>query len=1043
MYKLLDDGRFKIEDYQKSTPFSSFLPGLAGTDGIPMWAFYVNRGQGIASFGVENKDNAMTEFYPADKTYQLISTTGFRTFLKGKSTKESFQYEPFAEENEDILDTMIIEDNRLKLTHENTKYQLKVEVLYYTLPHQSIPGLIREVTLINTGQEPLELELVDGLASVFPAGVSNSAYKEIGNTYKSWFDANILDDSLAYYFLRGSTEDEAEVSQNDKGNFYVSLLEKNKRETFLSPIVDREWIFGNDLSLQKPLAFFKGELEDKNIQVTTNKVSGAFSKVADTLKGGEQLTLSSLFGQSTSREAAIAFKEQHISADAFRHYRTEAATLAKELTQKVETKTALPEFDAYVTQNYLDNGLRGGFPFLFENEKSAQVFYLYSRKHGDLERDYNFFSISPEYYSQGNGNYRDMNQNRRLDSMMEPKLGDRTIRQFMNLIQLDGYNPLALKTVRFTLTDASFPFEKYGLNDKTTDALKEVTQRGYTPGNIKGFIEDMSVELAVPFESFLTDLLSASEEVLEAEHGEGFWSDHWTYNIDLIESYLEIYPDKVKEFFLEDGYRFFDSPAHVQPQKEKYHVKENGEVRQYKAIVLDEEKAEKQAKGEGLWVTIDGKVYTTNLLSKLMLLITNKTATLAPFGLGIEMEGGKPGWNDAMNGLPGMLGSGTSELYELKRLIKLLQQEVSFDGEIALPKEAMLFIEKLASSAKDWTETTLLDWQERTRIREEYRALIRNGLSGEIVKSKMNELNECLSIFAQVVNQAIQSVESFDSHLVPTYFRFDVTMSENKEITDVKAIAVTPFLEGIVKKLKTLKDSKEAKELYQKVRESGLYDQKLGMYKTSESIKDEPIELGRAKFFTPGWLENESIFLHMSYKYLLELIKSGLIDEFFTEMKTGILPFVDPKVYGRSILENSSFLASSANPDPSLHGRGFVARLSGSTVEFLSMWKELFFGHELFHMNEEVLTFQLKPTLSEEFFPESGEVSVRLFGDVEVIYQNKERKPTFGKQAVTPKAYTLLMENGEVKHIEDSVVSGELANAIREKKVQRIEVKLA
>ncbi|MFS8213443.1 hypothetical protein [Paenibacillus polymyxa] len=31
-----------------------------------------------------------------------------------------------------------------------------------------------------------------------------------------------------------------------------------------------------------------------------------------------------------------------------------------------------------------------------------------------------------------------------------------------------------------------------------------------------------------------------------------------------------------------------------------------------------------------------------------------KLSTLDPEGLGIEMEAGKPGWNDSMNGLPGL-----------------------------------------------------------------------------------------------------------------------------------------------------------------------------------------------------------------------------------------------------------------------------------------------------------------------------------------------------------------------------------------------------
>ena len=42
-----------------------------------------------------------------------------------------------------------------------------------------------------------------------------------------------------------------------------------------------------------------------------------------------------------------------------------------------------------------------------------------------------------------------------------------------------------------------------------------------------------------------------------------------------------------------------------------------------------------------------------SVISKLCILGMLKFSTLDPYGMGIEMEGGKPGWNDAMNGLPG------------------------------------------------------------------------------------------------------------------------------------------------------------------------------------------------------------------------------------------------------------------------------------------------------------------------------------------------------------------------------------------------------
>ncbi len=54
-YHLNESGEFIINDYNSTKLFSSFFPGVAGKNGIPMWVFYVNRGQCIASFGIESK----------------------------------------------------------------------------------------------------------------------------------------------------------------------------------------------------------------------------------------------------------------------------------------------------------------------------------------------------------------------------------------------------------------------------------------------------------------------------------------------------------------------------------------------------------------------------------------------------------------------------------------------------------------------------------------------------------------------------------------------------------------------------------------------------------------------------------------------------------------------------------------------------------------------------------------------------------------------------------------------------------------------------
>jgi hypothetical protein len=54
----LDAEGFHLTGYNQARPFSSFLPGIAGEYGKPMWVFYTNRGQCISSFGVGDKNGA-------------------------------------------------------------------------------------------------------------------------------------------------------------------------------------------------------------------------------------------------------------------------------------------------------------------------------------------------------------------------------------------------------------------------------------------------------------------------------------------------------------------------------------------------------------------------------------------------------------------------------------------------------------------------------------------------------------------------------------------------------------------------------------------------------------------------------------------------------------------------------------------------------------------------------------------------------------------------------------------------------------------------
>ncbi|WP_410513251.1 cellobiose phosphorylase [Paenibacillus sp. BR2-3] len=1068
-----DAGKFVIEGFDEGKPFASFLPGLAGLKGIPMWTFYVNRGQGVCSFGVRDKNSPIMEFSPASITYKNVAATGFRTFIKIKGEQEI--YEPFQSARPDSAAkrTMTILSNGLSIEEVHQGHGLKTVIHYFNLPNDDYAALVRRVEIVNIGEKDIELELLDGLPEILPYGVENSGYKEIGNLLRSWMDVYNLENGIPFYKLRSSTSDEAQVSEITNGHFYLSFMSEGER---ISPIVDFELVFGANTSLAYPDRFAGMPLSElvKLPQYPVNKVPCGFSGVERVLAPGAGLTLNTFIGHvneidKINRKADLLCTEQYVIGKA-----KEAADLTGDLTADIATHTSSALFDAYCRQSYLDNFLRGGYPFIFDNGGDGSVVHLYSRKHGDMERDYNFFSLAPEYYSQGNGNFRDMNQNRRNDVFFNPKVGSFNIKMFYSLIQADGYNPLSVQGTTFEVTDDhKREFAKW-LEQAAPDHHEELSKLcsgRFTPGRLINYIADHNVALTVSEEEFLSCVLSLSQQNIEASFGEGFWSDHWTYNLDLVEGYLDIFPDKKQELlFGDESYAFYDSPAYVQPRSEKY-VLNGGKVRQYGALLEDEEKLHKLRRkaGDTHWLRVDGGhggIYRTSLFVKMISLALNKFATLDPYGLGIEMEGNKPGWNDAVNGLPGLFGSGMSETFELKRSIVFLL-EMLMDGEfsrktVELPEEMAQLLESVnhaVTSVLTGELTQFRYWDMVATARETYRESVRFGISGMQSEASLGYLREVLSNFLAKIEEGISRAVELGNGLAPTYFRFEATKFQpvrddegnpvisayglpKAVVEEFEVYALPYFLEGPTRWLKTLKNREQAKNVYDSIKKTGLYDPKTSMYQTSVSLEGESHEIGRMRAFTPGWLERESNFLHMSYKYLLELLKAGLYEEFYGELQTSLIPFLDPSVYGRSTLENSSFIATGGNPDPGVHGRGFVARLSGSTAEFLSMWRVMMAGNKVFSVVDGELALTLAPALPGWLFDEQGSLSFTLLGSTAVTYYNPRRADTFGENGAVIQNLTLEYQEGNAVEIPGALLRGIHAEALRRGEIARIGVVL-
>ncbi len=990
-YRIDEQGDFILEGYNQAKPFSNFFPGVAGLWGIPMWVFYVNRGQCVSSFGIASKDKAMVEFLPANKAYRQTSITGFRTFVKVSTGKEDLFWEPFQQapaEADRIRQQMRITSHDLTIEEENRALGLRCRVNYFTIPEEPFPALVRRVSFENIGRQERRIEVVDGLPVFLPYGMNDWAVKNMSRTVEAWVKVQNLEARAPYYHLNVEVSDTPYVRHIHEGNFYFAFEEG--KSALLPVVVSADCVFGAATDFLVPQRFLKdGHFHVPSTQETSNRTPSAMSFARLTLAPGRMRTLVSFMGHAHSLKQLGEVVEKATEKKYVATKECQNRDIVAGLKNYAFTHSASPVFDRYTTQTFLDNVMRGGLPVSVMTQDGPVAVSVFSRKHGDPERDYNFFVLSPTYYSQGNGNFRDVNQNRRNDVWFNTDVADSNILTFFSLSQADGYNPLIVKGLSF-----------FGQDEQTmasvlkqclrgdAEPIAAMIQRGFQPGELLSEVMRRELVLKVTAQEFLGRVLSACRQQTVAEHGEGFWVDHWTYNIDLVESYLAIFPERLRELLLEKKeFTFFHNDHYILPRDQRYVLTPKG-VRQYHSVADGTKSIDAKAGGHLLRTRGGaGDVVVATLAEKILCLIANKAASLDPAGIGIEMEADRPGWYDALNGLPGLLGSSICETFELRRYSRFLLEALETLGvkdhyEISVFDELGEFIRGLLALLAEAPEP-LIFWDRANTLKENYRLSVRKGIRGDEQGLSTADVKDFLR---RVIARTEEAEERATDNRgrISTYFTYEVTDHEVLSQAYDRRHCVMPrafkrhdlplFLEGFVHALRVTRDQAAAARIHQAVKASGLFDTKLKMYKVNANLSSENEDIGRARVFPRGWLENESIWLHMEYKYLLELLRAGLYREFHQAMRETLVPFLHAETYGRSILENSSFLVSSAHEDPSLHGQGFVARLSGSTAEFLHIWLWMSVGIQPFQVNHQgELCLYFDPVLMREMFtPRSG-----------------------------------------------------------------------
>ena len=259
----------------------------------------MNRGQGIASFGVKSKDFPILEFNSADKAYQNTALLGFRTFLQGSRGSRKILTEPFSplftnfesSNNDDVTGFsakvdrlpkrfMYIGANEVQVREIDWINKIETNISFFVLPEEDFGALVKRTTITNIDtQTVLKISVLDGLARIEPAGgVMNKKLKNIGRTLEGWMGVyQPYNDSLGMPFYRLSTEasDTEAVKVERAGHYCLSVLEDDDQPLLLPIIFDTSKVFGEDTMMLRPV-----ELETNSVDEILARPQYGFAKTS-------------------------------------------------------------------------------------------------------------------------------------------------------------------------------------------------------------------------------------------------------------------------------------------------------------------------------------------------------------------------------------------------------------------------------------------------------------------------------------------------------------------------------------------------------------------------------------------------------------------------------------------------------------------------------------------------------------------------------------------------------------------------------------------
>ena len=677
----IDGERFyEIRNFDAMQPF--FISLASDTD---LWMYIASTGSLTA--GRRNPDMALFPYYTDDKITESSDFTGSRTLMRVTVDGNVYLWEPFSCRNRGLYDVCrtiakSVVGNRLVFTETNHTLGL---VFSYTWCSADRYGWIRKAKLTNLAAEPREVEILDGMQNLLPAGIdrlTQNVYSTLVDAYKR--TERVGGSSLLLLRMEAIMVDRAEPSESLRCNTVYTLgmpfdgyllssaqLEQFRRGAAVVPETVSKGVrcavLGHaHIALQPGEAqtwYFVADVEKDAVEVRNLLHFSASEDAVTVLEdaiAASTATLRSIVAQNdgvqhTADEHDMArhfantlfntmrggfyCDTYNIRRDAFRRH---VALFNRAVAERHSAfLDALPETLAYadLQQRVSEQG----------DEQLQRLFMEYlpitfSRRHGDPSRPWNMFDIRVND-AEGNrlisyqGNWRDIFQNWEALSLSYPCYINAIISKFLNATTVDGYNPY------------------------------KITSEG---------IDWEVIEPDNPWSNI------------------GYWGDHQiVYLLKLLELSRRHDPAALDNLLLNGRFAFANVPYRLKSYQEivadpKNTVRFDDTLHRHIFSLIP-------AYGQDARLVLDAgnRVYLTSCTDKLAVTLLAKLSNFIP-DAGIWMNTLRPEWNDANNALVGC-GASMVTLCYMRRFVAFLQEiyTASKAESFAVSAEIAAFVKQM------------------------------------------------------------------------------------------------------------------------------------------------------------------------------------------------------------------------------------------------------------------------------------------------------------------------------------------------------------